>query len=313
MPSGFQETNRFGMGAPTFTTSGSQGPQFAGGSIFNNSSYGSRGQAGGFNIPGGINFGAGSPGGNLGSAGAKLALHSGRFRTALQNMGYQNVADFQKATGFTIGGTGLGSGQGVGGAGRPPTSAFQFGGVAGDDDFYSNIGAKTYGVGRKVEDKANNIFNALGELGKYLHGGAPTATGPEQPAPEAPPRSKLSGLMKWMTDPSDAPQMRASGTRLAGAWGLDVPPDFPPWVHEPSGPWPLKQEPQGSGAFRPELYDQRSSGSMLARNTDTVPAMLTPGEVVLDDQQQNAVMPVPGREHMLLPNQRARLAKRMWS
>lgn len=63
----------------------------------------------------------------------------------------------------------------------------------------------------------------------------------------------------------------------------------------------------------PQLYDQRARGSMMARGTDTIPAMLSPGEVVLDDQQQSAVMPVPGRENLLLPNQRAKLAKRMWA
>jgi len=95
----------------------------------------------------------------------------------------------------------------------------------------------------------------------------------------------------------------------------------------------------------PQLYDTRASGALLAYRgavvpsmgmtsrgmrgsgmsgyglpsmgersgesvrTDTVPAMLTPGEVVLNDQQQQAVMPVPGREHMLRKDQRARLAK----
>lgn len=49
--------------------------------------------------------------------------------------------------------------------------------------------------------------------------------------------------------------------------------------------------------------------SMGMRNTDTVPAMLTPGEVVLNNEQQKAVMPVPGREQMLRKDQRAKLAQ----
>jgi len=134
-----------------------------------------------------------------------------------------------------------------------------------------------------------------------------------------------------------------AGTRLAGLGGI-YNPDFPPWAPG-TGPWRLKQEPRDSGVFMPQLYDTRASGALLAYRgavvpsmgmtsrgmrgsgmsgyglpsmgersgesvrTDTVPAMLTPGEVVLNDQQQQAVMPVPGREHMLRKDQRARLAK----
>lgn len=57
----------------------------------------------------------------------------------------------------------------------------------------------------------------------------------------------------------------------------------------------------------------RSAGmpSMGLRTTDTVPAMLSPGEMVLNDNQQGAVMPIPGREGMLRPDQRAKLAMKM--
>lgn len=37
--------------------------------------------------------------------------------------------------------------------------------------------------------------------------------------------------------------------------------------------------------------------------SDIVPAALTPNELVLNDKQQTAVMPIPGREHLLKPSQ----------
>jgi hypothetical protein len=55
-----------------------------------------------------------------------------------------------------------------------------------------------------------------------------------------------------------------------------------------------------------------AASGMLVRGTkrplrgygkDTVPAALTPGEVVLNEEQKSAVMPIPGREHLLLPEQ----------
>jgi hypothetical protein len=41
--------------------------------------------------------------------------------------------------------------------------------------------------------------------------------------------------------------------------------------------------------------------------SDTIPSALTPGEMVLNNNQQKAVMPIPGKEHMLKPSQLARL------
>jgi hypothetical protein len=94
------------------------------------------------------------------------------------------------------------------------------------------------------------------------------------------------------------------------------------------------------GTYRPEMYDKRASGALMAwrgavvpsamtrslprpnmatnlttptgGSTDTVPAMLTPGEVVLNHNQQGAVMPVPGKEHLLRRDQLAALGARMW-
>jgi hypothetical protein len=358
LPPGFTEGNRFGGGAPTFTGPGFTGPGWSpGGSIFGGTLSPTGWVAGGgnFNNQGGVvNMGLGGSryfGPRVSSGGQFV-----RFGPMAPPIPYSQWVSMGKPGGAPPGGRLGGSG-----SGRNPVASMQFGGVAGEDDFYSNIGAATYGAGRKVEDQAHNVFSALGELGKYL-GSQPT-TNPsfqpmagERPALQMPGLNRsMSGLVKWLTDPSDRP---APDGRMAGrGWGIDNP-DFPPWAPRP-GPWPLKQEPPDSGMFRPELYDQRSSGSMLAdigfrdvpryndqtplylrsigpyntpsnklmpevydtrasgamlaKNTDTVPAMLTPGEVVLDKRQQQAVMPVPGRENMLLPNQRARLAKRMWT
>jgi hypothetical protein len=116
LPEGFQENNRFGMGAPTFTGPGSTGPQWGGGSIFNANLPGGRATP----LPGAL-FNIGAGGGELGDFGAKLALHSTGFRNAVQRMGYANLADFMRRTGFHLGARGLGGGQGVGGAGRPMT------------------------------------------------------------------------------------------------------------------------------------------------------------------------------------------------
>jgi hypothetical protein len=44
-------------------------------------------------------------------------------------------------------------------------------------------------------------------------------------------------------------------------------------------------------------------------STDTVPAVLTPGEMVLTTQQQRAVQPIPGKAKRLRPEQRAALKR----
>jgi hypothetical protein len=48
---------------------------------------------------------------------------------------------------------------------------------------------------------------------------------------------------------------------------------------------------------------------MPPSSSDTVPAMLTPGEMVLTKHQQAAVRPIPGKAHYLKPEQRAALKK----
>jgi hypothetical protein len=120
LPEGFTETNRFGGGAPIFTGPGYVGPGWTpGGSIF-----GGRGSP---TVPGSgfLNNQSSLPtlGGGHTDYGADIALHSGRFRNALQNMGFNNLAQFQNQTGFTLPGSIRTSGAGVGGAGRPMTVA----------------------------------------------------------------------------------------------------------------------------------------------------------------------------------------------
>ena len=180
-----------------------------------------------------------------------------------------------------------------------PYRRYEGGGVA-DDDFYAGIGRPVYGALRKGEDVSKNVFHALGELGKYLQSGVPNAEPASMiPSVHGTPRPRRSlppspdSLIEWMMTPQD--------------------------------------EPPTTGRFLPQLYDTRASGAIMAsrgrvirnsmgmpshgmpsmgmRNTDTVPAMLTPGEVVLNNEQQKAVMPVPGREQMLRKDQRAKLAQ----
>jgi len=124
LPPGFTEGNRFGGGAPNFSGPGSFGPQWQGDSIF-----ASHGGLPGSHLnplmtPGGPSAISGSPGGELGDFGARLAMHSGRFRDAIQNMGYPNLQAFMQRTGFSLGQRGLASGQGTGGASRPMTKSY---------------------------------------------------------------------------------------------------------------------------------------------------------------------------------------------
>lgn len=103
LPSGWEESNRFGHGAPNFTYNGPEGstgygPQWTGDSIFNANNLGTApnavaprtfapGQVGSSSVPapGGWSgvFGGGSSG-NLGSFGDKIAMQS--FRHTLFNM-----------------------------------------------------------------------------------------------------------------------------------------------------------------------------------------------------------------------------------
>lgn len=160
----------------------------------------------------------------------------------------------------------------------------------GGGDIYSRIGAVTYNAGRKAED----IFNGLGALGKFLSG---------------PP----DGQLPWgnrIPFPSARRFMLGPGSR-SGQRDVFVPQEgvVPlPGYRDRTGPYPLQQEPPSTGRFLPQLYE--SSGGRLA---DTVPARLTPGEVVLNDEQQQAVMPIPGREHLLRLDQRRKLAEKMWA
>ena len=86
------------------------------------------GQPGGFNIPGGINWSPGSPGGSLGTAGGKMALHSSIMQNWAHTQGYRSVGDWMRRSGFTLP-TGGGGGQGLSGAGRGMTKNFARGGM----------------------------------------------------------------------------------------------------------------------------------------------------------------------------------------
>lgn len=61
----------------------------------------------------------------------------------------------------------------------------------------------------------------------------------------------------------------------------------------------------GGGRVRPTANPLQGMG------TDTVPAALTPGEVVLNKSQQSAVMPRPGMKGRLRPDQMAAIAEAM--
>jgi hypothetical protein len=121
-PEGFDPNapgaNTYGGGP---LTAGPNQPGWVGGDPFGNSSYGARGQMGGFNIPGGINWSPGSPGGQLGMAGAKMALHGLPMQNWVQSQGYNNVNDWMQKTGWNLNTGYTGGGQGLAGAGKPMT------------------------------------------------------------------------------------------------------------------------------------------------------------------------------------------------
>jgi hypothetical protein len=66
---------------------------------------------------------------------------------------------------------------------------------------------------------------------------------------------------------------------------------------------------QGGGVMPPDMgiVPEEGNPQIQGMGTDTVPAMLSPKEMVLTQRQQTAVRPIPGKEHMLKPEQRQAL------
>jgi hypothetical protein len=60
---------------------------------------------------------------------------------------------------------------------------------------------------------------------------------------------------------------------------------------------PMRKSQAGGGVIRPAKRPLKSYGE------DSVPIAAKPGEIIANEVQQSALMPVPGREHLLLPEQ----------
>jgi hypothetical protein len=169
-------------------------------------------------------------------------------------MGYSGLKDFQNRTGFTLTGSRLGSGAGVGGALRPPTQAYAGGGVAqGEDD---------------PEHTAQTTPEEMAEL--------------------------YAMIMR------DNEQKRREAMNESPQRNRDIEPDLMQQI---------AAQPRGStsisfagGGMVPRVPKQQQ---IQGYGTDTVPAALTPGELILNKSQQAAVMPRPGMKSRLKPSELA--------
>src|SRR5205814_388494 len=98
------------------------------------------------------------------------------------------------------------------------------------------------------------------------------------------------------------PNLPVGGSYFGGPGSLA----FLPYNARGGGPVDLSRYQKGTPGYVSTPGHPIKSGGPA---TDAGSAALTPGEVVLNKDQQAAVMPVPGLEHRLLPEQIAALAR----
>lgn len=382
LPSGFSESgrdyqggpNEFSQtgGAPNFQYGSTPPPMPTGGSFF--------GGSGSPTVPGSgfLNNAAGEGslpmlGGGHSDYSADIALHGGKFLNAIQGMGYNNLSQFQKQTGFKLPGQ-VGGGQGVAGAEMPMKQNFAGGGVAGDDDDpYKNYGTTFVDInGQRTEvplwnkdmtpDQAEEAarmrmewnlspFAADSELEKaqnISHKGPDDASAQEQDTPEheawanslvqtPEDAAKLYRVMSLqknddqnrnfstgrvgndqpstdVTTPEEMAeryemfmrqreQKRKEAMNESPATDNSIEPQYDDLAQQ------ISAQPQGKtsmgfwgGGTVPTVPPQQQLQGM---GTDSVPAALTPGELILNKGQQSAVEVRPGMGRKLKPEQRA--------
>jgi hypothetical protein len=289
-------------------------------------------------------------GGGASDYGAKIALHSGRFRDAVANAPYINPNFGMPLP--------KGGGQGIGGAGRPMTQNYAGGGVAkpavdaveaynamlqpgvaegqpqGAETkagLFDTVPNTTY-KGKELEDRddaekelapVNTVTDedrvkAYGTIGVNIDGQemeVPQWNIDMTPAEaEDAARMRLEwGLSPFATDEELEEKQNAAhrgpDDNTAGQDDLTYRPNMTPEdmanrYAETSRPKPKSKQDISfarGGMVRPVPMQQQVQGY----GTDTVPAALTPGELVLNKQQEAAVMPRPGMKRVLKPEQRA--------
>jgi hypothetical protein len=229
---------------------------------------------------------------------------------------------------------GMAGGQGIGGGGLPMKQNFSDGGIAGEpisskgtspllseliamvnndnDKRYKDLIRRNFTGGRTMTDQEVDyndprVKAVLSELG----------AGPNPAPNEDNPIPYSDGGVAQDEPMQDNPDLMASVYRYLEM--LNEHKRRRAMNEEPSPtPEPTPSQPIGfhyGGMVKPKMGKSYAMGGDVSQvppmqqlqgyGTDTVPAALTPGELILNKQQQAAVMPRPGMKSKLKPEQRA--------
>jgi hypothetical protein len=246
--------------------------------------------------------------------GADMALHSGAFRNAIANAQYINPN-------FSMGmPKGMAGGQGIGGGGLPMKQNFSDGGVAQPTPtpdptpdnrsyFLKDLGYKTYGEWLRAlftghDDQGNDVATRQ----KDADGGVAGDERNQEASPMSP--EEMAKLYReYLIENEQKRKLMMNEEGGAAPLLSDLEQQI---AAQGKGKTDMSFH---SGGMVPRMGKSYAMGGNVSKvapmqqlqgmGTDTVPAALTPGEVILNKQQQSAVMPRPGMKRKLKPEQLA--------